>query len=184
MAHLGEYTRSAHPSHRLGLSVTDSQPFVRRIVTRLIGVVPAAIVAAALGAQGLNTMLVASQVLLSVVLPTVIFPLVYLCSREDIMTVQGPEVAQESAIAVPTTVHSSPGVNTAQCAGSIEEEITPAPVPIPLGTTSPLPDAAATTPRDTKSYKSPVWITILGYLLFAVVIIANVYVFVQLGLGN
>jgi metal iron transporter len=36
-------------------------------------------------------MLVASQVLLSIVLPTVIFPLVYLCSKEEIMTVHGPE---------------------------------------------------------------------------------------------
>lgn len=36
-------------------------------------------------------MLVASQVLLSVVLPTVMFPLIYLCSKEEVMTVYGPK---------------------------------------------------------------------------------------------
>jgi len=62
------------------------------MVTRLIGVIPAAVVAAAVGNKGLNTMLVASQVILSVILPTVIFPLVYLCSRKELMVVDGPEI--------------------------------------------------------------------------------------------
>ena len=41
-----------------------------------------------------------------------------------------------------------------------------------------------TVERKEKSYVSPKWVTILGYLLTFVVLMANVYVFVQLGLGN
>ncbi|EIW69115.1 hypothetical protein TREMEDRAFT_31058 [Tremella mesenterica DSM 1558] len=127
-------------------------PFARRLITRLIGVVPAAIVAAAIGPKGLNTMLVASQVVLSIVLPTVIFPLVFLCSKEDVMTVLGPINSDH-----PDQIYSK----------------------------SPSFSSPSTNPkRKTKSYKSPIWVTILGYFLFGVVVVANVYVIVELGLGQ
>lgn len=136
------------------------QPFWRRLITRLIGVIPAATVAAAVGPAGLNTMLVASQVLLSVVLPTVIFPLVYLCSREELMTVRGPELSLSDASPPLTTSTATPSANAEgegrQAAPRVVE----------------------------KSFKSPKWLTWLGYALFSVVVVANVYVFVQLGLGQ
>ena len=99
-------------------------------------------------------MLVASQVLLSIVLPTVIFPLVYLCSRKDIMHVEGPEVEDVSRPAVTESAHS----------GEVEE--------------------AQPRERRKKTYDSPRWVTALGYALFGIVIIANVYVIVELALGN
>lgn len=70
------------------------QPFVRRVITRLLGVIPSVVVAIAVGRDGLTQMLVASQVMLSVVLPFVIFPLVWLCADEKVMMVRngGPEV--------------------------------------------------------------------------------------------
>jgi metal iron transporter len=43
---------------------------------------------------------------------------------------------------------------------------------------------AGTEERREKIYVSPKWVTILGYLLTFVVLLANVYVFVQLGLGT
>jgi metal iron transporter len=148
------------------------QPAVRRIVTRLIGVVPAAAVAAALGETGLNTMLVASQVVLSIILPTVIFPLVLLCSKEDLMTVEGLEVSNPIRQPTPPVSRSI----------SAHDEIIPAPAQTDAhGDT---PEHVEQPTRQTKSYKSPLWITILGYLLFSVVVIANGYVIVQLGLGN
>ena len=150
MASIGEFEIL---SGTQGHILTHHKPLTRRVVTRCIGVVPAAIVAAALGGKGLNTMLVASQVVLSVVLPTVIFPLVYLCSRSDIMTVEGPESASEGTAAAITE--------------------------IPETTVS-----TASPERRTKTYTSPKWVTVVGYLLTFVVLIANVYVFVQLGLGN
>ncbi|ORY29562.1 natural resistance-associated macrophage protein-domain-containing protein [Naematelia encephala] len=131
-----------------------TSPFARRAVTRLIGVIPAAIVAAAVGNKGLNTMLVASQVLLSIVLPTVIFPLVYLCSREDLMTAYGPEIVEAEAQ-----------------------------VPLPSISTSDETRLEQLTERRKKSYKSPVWVTVLGYALFGIVVLANGYVIVELALG-
>ncbi|KAG8742385.1 hypothetical protein FRC10_001607 [Ceratobasidium sp. 414] len=65
-------------------------PFVRRIITRLIGLVPSTIVAVTVGRQGIDVLLVASQVALSIVLPFVIFPLVYLTSQQSIMEVAKP----------------------------------------------------------------------------------------------
>lgn len=122
------------------------------MVTRCIGMVPAAIVAAALGEKGLNTMLVASQVVLSVVLPTVIFPLVYLCSRRDVMAVQASQAeeppSQTRSDVLRSSLPSSPPAN-----------------------------------RE-KVYVSAKWVTVLGYMLTFVVVLANIYVFVQLGLGR
>jgi metal iron transporter len=182
------------------------QPFLRRLITRLIGVIPAAAIAAAIGEKGLNTMLVASQVLLSIVLPTVIFPLVYLCSRKDIMTVDGPledcvVVAQvnpaeegtrgneASASAIPTLpTPMSPNLGCLTLSSPYPAGLSQA---LPIRSASsdmPLSDATqahqSPAQRRRKSYVSPTWVTCLGYALFGVVVMANGYVIVQLGLGN
>ncbi|KAF9056670.1 natural resistance-associated macrophage protein-domain-containing protein [Panaeolus papilionaceus] len=65
-------------------------PFLRRLITRCISLVPSVVVAIAVGRSGLNTLLVASQVVLSVVLPFVAFPLIYLTSAELVMQVRKP----------------------------------------------------------------------------------------------
>lgn len=49
-------------------------PWKRRLITRLISMVPSLAVAAGVGESGINTLLVASQVTLSLVLPFVMFP--------------------------------------------------------------------------------------------------------------
>lgn len=49
-------------------------PWKRRIITRLIGMIPSLVVSASVGQSGVNTLLVASQVTLSIVLPFVMFP--------------------------------------------------------------------------------------------------------------
>ncbi|KAF8676798.1 Mn2 and Fe2 [Rhizoctonia solani] len=96
-------------------------PLLRRVITRLIGLVPSTVVAVTVGRQGIDVLLVASQVALSIVLPFVIFPLVYLTSQESIMQVAKPE-------------------------------------------------------GGTTSYKSSIVSTVIGYLIFAVVIVANAMV--------
>ncbi|OCF34616.1 metal iron transporter [Kwoniella heveanensis BCC8398] len=192
-----------------------TSPLIRRLITRLIGVIPAAIVASAVGPKGLNTMLVASQVLLSIVLPTVIFPLVYLCSKHEIMTVQGPEIeCNENGDGVPMTTFSRPhpqsptataqtidvlphaGGSTLEAEAGIQPQNAPAPASAPqlsistsvspgMSVTVEQMEEGPTTPhRRSKSYVSPKWVTVLGYALFGVVLLANGYVIVQLGLGN
>ncbi|KAI0297569.1 natural resistance-associated macrophage protein-domain-containing protein [Multifurca ochricompacta] len=65
-------------------------PLVRRLVTRLLGLIPSVAVAVTIGRSGVNTMLVASQVVLSITLPFIIFPLVWLTSSRTVMRVRAP----------------------------------------------------------------------------------------------
>ncbi|WEW60789.1 NRAMP-like transporter smf-3 [Emydomyces testavorans] len=63
-------------------------PWLRRLITRSISIIPSIIIAAAVGKKGLNATLTASQVVLSVILPFVTAPLIYFTSRTRYMTVR------------------------------------------------------------------------------------------------
>ncbi|KAE8145519.1 natural resistance-associated macrophage protein-domain-containing protein [Aspergillus avenaceus] len=63
------------------------RPWLRRLITRSISIIPSIIIAGAVGKEGLNKTLTASQVVLSVILPFVSAPLVYLTCRNRYMTV-------------------------------------------------------------------------------------------------
>jgi metal iron transporter len=69
------------------------RPWLRRLVTRSISVIPSIIIAAAVGRTGLNNALNASQVVLSIVLPFVSAPLIYFTCRAKYMTVKHSVVA-------------------------------------------------------------------------------------------
>ncbi|OAL72635.1 transporter smf2 [Trichophyton violaceum] len=64
------------------------RPWLRRLVTRSISIVPSIVIAAAVGRQGLNATLNASQVVLSIVLPFITAPLIYFTCLNKYMTVQ------------------------------------------------------------------------------------------------
>lgn len=64
------------------------RPWLRRLITRSISIIPSVAIAAAVGRKGLNTALTASQVVLSVILPFVVGPLVYFTSRNKYMSVK------------------------------------------------------------------------------------------------
>lgn len=63
------------------------KPWLRRLLTRSISIIPSIIVAAAVGKEGLNKALTASQVVLSVILPFVSAPLLWFTCRTKIMSV-------------------------------------------------------------------------------------------------
>lgn len=63
------------------------KPWIRRLLTRSISIIPSVIIAASVGKSGLNQALTASQVVLSVILPFVTAPLIYFTCRSHIMTV-------------------------------------------------------------------------------------------------
>ncbi|CAO3652264.1 unnamed protein product [Cunninghamella echinulata] len=63
-----------------------SKPWVRRIVTRSIAILPAMIAACIAGRSGLSQMLIASQVVLSIQLPFAVVPLVYFTSLHKVMS--------------------------------------------------------------------------------------------------
>jgi manganese transport protein len=61
------------------------RPWLRRLITRLIAIVPAVIVIAIYGEEGSGPLIVLSQVVLSLQLPFAIFPLVQFTSNEKMM---------------------------------------------------------------------------------------------------
>ena len=63
-------------------------PWLRRLITRSISIIPSIIIAAAVGKDGLNATLAATQVALSAILPFVTAPLIYFTSRNQYMTVR------------------------------------------------------------------------------------------------
>ncbi|KAG2226891.1 hypothetical protein INT45_010170 [Circinella minor] len=68
----------------LGMS---TRPWVRRVVTRLVAIVPALVAACIAGRSGLSQLLVGSQVALSVQLPFAVVPLVIFTSWKKVMKV-------------------------------------------------------------------------------------------------
>ena len=60
-------------------------PWLRRLVTRLIAIVPAVLVIALHGGGGVNDLLVLSQVVLALQLPFAMFPLLHLSGKSAIM---------------------------------------------------------------------------------------------------
>ncbi|KAF7344387.1 Manganese transporter pdt1 [Mycena sanguinolenta] len=66
-------------------------PVLRRVLTRLLAVIPALVVAIAVGRPGINGLLVASQVILAIVLPFITLPLIYLTSSKTFMRVRRPD---------------------------------------------------------------------------------------------
>lgn len=81
-----------------------TSPFLRRIVTRGIAIIPSFAVAAAVGRDGLDTMLVASQVALSMALPFVVFPLLFVTGLKSSMAVWEPTPENGQPLPVPTSV--------------------------------------------------------------------------------
>ncbi|KAH9953383.1 natural resistance-associated macrophage protein-domain-containing protein [Russula dissimulans] len=82
-------------------------PLMRRLLTRLLSLIPSIAVAVGVGRSGINTMLVASQVVLSIVLPFIIFPLLWLTSSRAVMRVRVPpsiQPAQKDGVVEETTV--------------------------------------------------------------------------------
>ena len=61
------------------------RPWLRRLITRLIAIVPAVVVIAIYGEQGSGPLIVLSQVILSLQLPFAIFPLVQFTSSRKMM---------------------------------------------------------------------------------------------------
>lgn len=63
-----------------------TSPLVRRIVTRIVTMIPCIVVVAALGESGISSALNWSQIVLTITLPFLATPLVYFTSRSSIMT--------------------------------------------------------------------------------------------------
>lgn len=62
-----------------------TKPWIRRVITRSIAIIPAMVAACVTGREGLSSMLVGSQVALSIQLPFAVVPLVYFTAKKSAM---------------------------------------------------------------------------------------------------
>ncbi|KDQ62894.1 hypothetical protein JAAARDRAFT_28865 [Jaapia argillacea MUCL 33604] len=131
-------------------------PVLRRLFTRTLGLIPSVVVAVAAGRPGIDTLLVASQVVLSIVLPFIVFPLVFLTSSKSIMSVKKPiDITDSAPVDLPAQNESA--------------EIVP---------------TVAEASVEVVSFANNVFTKWLGYLVWLVILVANVYVIVTLALGE
>ena len=84
------------------------KPWVRRLVTRGISIIPSVVIAAAIGRAGLSTAIGATQVALSVVLPITTAPLIWFTCKASIMRVWTDEMEEEQS-----TMKAGTGENNA-----------------------------------------------------------------------
>jgi metal iron transporter len=83
------------------------RPWIRRLITRVISIVPSIIVAGAVGREGLGAALEGSQVALSVILPFVSAPLIYFTWNAKIMKVEVQRRRQEESVQIPLGYQSA-----------------------------------------------------------------------------
>lgn len=153
------------------------QPVLTRLITRCFGLIPSLIVAIAVGRPGIATLLVASQVVLSIVLPFVTLPLIMLTSSKQVMTVY------EEVEPAPTTSSSETASASEQATKdeSVKDEIVVATVTETVTETSRDVERAVGKPVDFSNGKTMIGI---GAVIWVIVVAANVYAIVQLGMGQ
>lgn len=168
-------------------------PFVRRLLTRLISLIPSMIVAISSGGAGINALLIASQVVLSVVLPFVAFPLIYLTSSKMVMSVRTPKVIQEKLADTPPipSTHPAPPVSDA-----LSTHQPPLPVTTSITVVERNTDShngsikhssiqeCGTQEYGVVDYSNGYILTAFAYAIWVVVLIANVYALIMLGMGQ
>ncbi|KAF9650335.1 natural resistance-associated macrophage protein [Thelephora ganbajun] len=147
-------------------------PFLRRVLTRLLSLIPAMAVALALGRAGIDQLLVASQVALSIILPFIMLPLLWLTTNKEIMSVKRPEsdLPALTADGSPSNPDISPASKfaTPKIGSSTERDVEASPPPI----------------TEMVDYSNGKIIAGIGYLTWIVVIVANAYVIVMLAMGK
>ena len=187
-------------------SITNSQPVARRLITRSIGLIPAAIVAAAFGPRGIDSLLVGSQVALSFVLPFTAFPLVWFTSSKAIMRVRAPDNASGFCGGSTTAVHGRSTTESGPSRPTVEREDSKETDEAKVDTTRPVVEreeseagkVVPAQPQDDvvsvleQGQAKEKWIDFSngwllmgsGYLVCTVVLMANVYAIVSLAKGE
>jgi metal iron transporter len=141
---------------------------MRRVITRLLAIIPSMAIAIALGIPGVNALLVASQVVLSIVLPFVILPLLYCTSNKAIMSVRKTR----------TEVIDTPKDTLAAIDLPSEELVQP------RDEDPSIVERAEVNEDEMVDYSNNKFVIAIGVLSWLIIVVANVYVIVELGLGG
>ncbi|CDO70248.1 hypothetical protein BN946_scf184942.g48 [Trametes cinnabarina] len=174
-------------------------PFLRRIITRLIGLIPSMVVAIAVGRSGIDTLLVASQVVLAIVLPFVAAPLILLTSSKSVMSVrrgdaQPAENFAANELPVESQTLSIPPAADPVAVG-LPPEADPGPVDEDEKQAAVVIEKAEQGSHDTVedasvagdsyiSFANHWSVTSISAVIFLVILAANVYAIVMLALGK
>ncbi|KAF9225332.1 smf Mn2+ and Fe2+ transporter [Gyrodon lividus] len=137
-------------------------PMLRRLITRLLGLIPSMTVAVAVGQDGINTLLIASQVVLSIVLPFITLPLLYLTSSSRVMSVRKSPFNPPSPTSTPPLT-SAPDI--------LSQPSTPEDDPTL---------SQAVQVEEFVDFSSGKLVMFVGYVIWLVIVAANVYVLVTL----
>ncbi|GAA6035056.1 hypothetical protein JCM8097_002164 [Rhodosporidiobolus ruineniae] len=153
-----------------------TKPWKRRLITRIINIVPSLAVAAAVGRSGIDTLLVASQVALSIVLTFVLMPLIIFTSQHSIMAVPlKPSSLPADAPPAPAPAPSPPLAPTSTPTHT--QRLTSF-----LRAINPL--RRRSVPAGHASYANPVALIWLCGALWLLIGIANVYALYDVGAGK
>ncbi|KAF8817621.1 natural resistance-associated macrophage protein [Phlegmacium glaucopus] len=139
---------------------------MRRVVTRLLAIIPSMAIAIAIGIPGINALLVASQVVLSIVLPFVTFPLLYCTSSRAIMSVRKKRTE---------------AIDTSGALAAIDVP------PEELQCQDQDPSTAERAEMDGDEmvdYSNNKLVIAIGVIFWLIIVAANLYVIVTLGLGG
>lgn len=117
------------------------------------------IVAIVVGPNGVNSLLVISQVILSIILPFIIFPLIYLTSSSRIMRVH-KTAPEHTDIGPPAETSFLPALTSSDSDPEIIQT------------------------EDFVDFSSGKLMMSVGWLIWLVIVVANVYVLVTLGMGQ
>lgn len=128
--------------------------WIRRLITRGIAILPCLIVTAAVGRSGLSQVLNGSQAALSILLPFLILPLIYFTGRKSIMSVEGTQ--GDNHIEVFVNKISQKKSTTHVNVSSVKK----------------------------RNYANNLLTSMLSFLIWSFVTILNVYLIIQLGMGN
>ena len=150
---------------------------MRRVITRLLAIIPSMAIAIGLGMPGINALLVASQVVLSIVLPFIISPLLYCTSNRAIMSVR--KTRTEMIIDTTTT---TPQVTTLSTATDVPHEGLVQ--PRDQDSSSAAERAEVSDSEMVVDYSNSKFVIAFGFVSWLIIVVANVYVIVELGLGG
>lgn len=168
------------------------KPWMRRLITRSIAIIPCLIVAGAVGRKGLNATLNASQVALSILLPFLVAPLVYFTCKASVMTIPSATTEQEEAEAAEgSAIIRAQESNRAQVGGvenSEELNATETIASTPTITRSQaLPEfrfRAGKLLTEPVSYRNDWFTAAVAFAVWLFIAVLNVYLIVCLGMGK
>ncbi|GJE97814.1 Nramp-domain-containing protein [Phanerochaete sordida] len=166
-------------------------PVFRRGLTRAIGLVPSMAVALAAGRSGVDTMLVASQVVLSIVLPFIVFPLLYLTNSRAVMTVKKlPPEDTVDMLGLDKDADEDREQAPDEDEDLQEEEPDKVFVAAPQLPVETFASPGASSSKDveaaveTVSFANNLVVAVIGWIIWVVVVAANVYAIVALCMGQ